>query len=157
MPWLASGSDFLSSAGVDTARAIEALGLVFVLAALVERGLAPFFESGLFAPVMEKPGTKQFVALIAAEILVWNIGFDAIAMARHTTAMPAGVLATGFAVSLGARGAAAVVVGMLGIRSNFLNDQISEGAQKGVAWTAATEAGAAAPANTETLKRGGTS
>lgn len=65
---------------VDWERVIEVLSVIVILSFLLERALAPFFESRLFIGRLKQKGIKEMIAVIlgATICIVWQ--FDAISV-----------------------------------------------------------------------------
>jgi len=92
---------------VDGPRLLEVLLLIIVLAFLIERGLAIFFENRLFVDRLSGRGIKEFVAFgVAFGVCVyWNFDAFSILMPQEETrllgeALTAAVIAGGSKASI---------------------------------------------------------
>jgi|GEM_PF-3439400 len=130
---------------VDYSVLFDVLVLIVILSFFVERALAVIFESSLFIkwydptfaafddnsgqkdegepkpkPKPKKKGTKELLAIVVSVILVYNMGFDALAvlMKSENFSPELGYFITGLIIAGGSKGSIKLFNDIL----NFRND-----------------------------------
>lgn len=103
---------------VDAERLMEVLFTIGVLAILVERGLAPLFESRFFVEKLEKKSFKEVIAFAVGALVCIGWDFDAISVILVQEKMSLyGQIITGAIVAGGSKGSIKLFRDMLGWKS----------------------------------------
>ena len=103
---------------VDWERVIEVLSVIVILSFLLERALAPFFESRLFIGRFKERGLKEIIAVILGAIIciVWQ--FDAISVIVLKDEMTIfGEILTGAVIAGGSKASIKLFRDMMGFKS----------------------------------------
>lgn len=83
----------------------EALGAIVVLSLLIERALAPIFESRPILNAIKQKGFKEPIAIVASIAVALHLEFDALAVIfSEETNSWIGYLITGLVVAGGSKG-----------------------------------------------------
>lgn len=103
---------------VDWGRVIEVLSVIVILSFLLERALAPFFESRLFIGRFKQKGLKEIIAVILGTTIciVWK--FDAISVIVLKEEMTYfGEIVTGAVIAGGSKASIKLFRDVLGFKS----------------------------------------
>ncbi len=103
---------------VDWERVIEVLSVIVILSFLLERALAPFFESRLFIGRFKQKGLKEMIAVILGAIIciVWKI--DAISIIVLNDGMTYfGEILTGAVIAGGSKASIKLFRDVMGLKS----------------------------------------
>lgn len=109
---------------VDWERTFEAVGLIVILAFIVERALAVLFESRMFVCRYGSGPAKEVIATVVSIIICFAWKFDALSMivlTEHTT--PWGFVLTGMVIAGGSKGAVKLFHDLLNIKSSAVAEQ----------------------------------
>lgn len=103
---------------LDWERVFEALATIIVLSFVVERALAPVFESYPFIVYVDKPGAKEVIALAVAigGCIMWE--FDVISiilLSEHTSRL--GEVVTGAVIAGGSKASIKLFHDVLNVKS----------------------------------------
>ncbi len=104
---------------VDWERVIEVLSVIVILSFLLERALAPFFESRLFIGRFKQKGLKEMIAVILGAIIciVWKI--DAISIIVLNDGMTYfGEILTGAVIAGGSKASIKLFRDVMGFKSS---------------------------------------
>ena len=103
---------------VDWERVIEVLSVIVILSFLLERALAPFFESRIFIGRFKQKGLKEIIAVIVGAIIciVWQ--FDAISIIVLKDSMTLlGEIITGAVIAGGSKASIKLFRDVMGFKS----------------------------------------
>jgi hypothetical protein len=103
---------------VDWERTFEAVGLIILLAFLIERALAVVFEHRWFLRHFDREGVKEIVAVGVSVAVCWAWKFDAVSMIilTATTTIP-GYIITGAVIAGGSKASIKLFHDLLNVQS----------------------------------------
>ncbi len=111
---------------VDYTKVGEVIGLVVLLAFMVERSLAFIFESDLYERFDKvHPAVKEVVALAFALVICYWADFDAFSAILAQKSNLFSTFLTGLLVAGGSKGAIKLVQGYLGITKDIISVDIA--------------------------------
>jgi hypothetical protein len=108
---------------VDSERAMEAVGLIVLLAFIVERALAVIFESRKFVEATSDSAAKEIIASIVSIAICMYWQFDAISMIILSEKnRVAGYIVTGLVIAGGSKGAVKLFHDLLNVQSSAVRE-----------------------------------
>ncbi len=141
---------------VDWERTLEAIGMVIILAFVVERSLALLFESRVWIERFDRPGLKELVAfgLSVAVCVYWQ--FDAVSIMILTDRVTTpGTVLTGALIAGGSKASIKLFHDLLNAKSTAYDNRhvIQAQHEASTAVEAAAKASESGTANVTTLAR----
>ena len=103
---------------------MEVLFAIVVLSFLIERALAPLFESRFFLKRFEKKSFKELIAFAIGALVCWQWQFDAfsILLVQEQTSIYGSIL-TGSVVAGGSKASVKLFRDMMGVKSRVLQEE----------------------------------